>query len=139
MTIQEKKEYLKQYLAIVHNIQTIELQIEEVRNMMTSIGGIDYSKDRVQTSPKDSMLENYAKLDSLERKLIHKINERQARLKDIIECIDRLVNKEEQDVLTYRYIKGFEWEDIAQCMYRSKRSVLYIHGDALKNFAIETK
>jgi DNA-directed RNA polymerase specialized sigma subunit len=45
-------------------------------------------------------------------------------------------DENEKDVLTYRYLRGMKWEDIAVKMGYSWRRIHYIHSKALENFRI---
>ena len=51
-------------------------------------------------------------------------------------AIDNMNNRDEQLVLRYRYLEGFSWEEIAQMLYVSVRTVHRIHGSALQNFLV---
>lgn len=55
---------------------------------------------------------------------------------EIFKCIEEMENENERAVLTYRYLSGMEWEQIAVKMNYSYRQTLKIHGKALSNFKI---
>ena len=50
--------------------------------------------------------------------------------------IRRMKNEDEQEVLRLKYIKGMNLETVAERMDFSYRTILDIHGKALKNFEI---
>jgi hypothetical protein len=45
-------------------------------------------------------------------------------------------DENEKDVLTYRYLRGMKWEEIAIKMEYTYRNIIKIHGRALSNFTI---
>ena len=55
---------------------------------------------------------------------------------EIHEKIELLENPTEKAVLTERYINVKSWEEIAEIISYSERNTKYIHGRALKNFAL---
>ena len=50
--------------------------------------------------------------------------------------IRRMKNEDEQEVLRLKYIKGMNLETVAEKMDYGYRTILDIHGKALKNFEI---
>ncbi|MCH4007744.1 MAG: DUF1492 domain-containing protein [Eubacterium sp.] len=55
---------------------------------------------------------------------------------EISSRISMLPNHDEQLVLRFRYIDGCTWEDIADILNVSIRTVHRIHGSALQNFSV---
>ena len=136
MTTQEKKAYLRQYRAIKNEVDYLKCEIEEIKDLRRSLSGIDYGKDRVQSTPSDNLINSICTQEKLEERLSKKINEGIARLDDISKCVDVMANPSERAILRYKYFTQMTWEDIASKMYISRTKVISIHGTALKNFAV---
>ena len=50
---------------------------------------------------------------------------------EIISTINLLDDWQYRDILTYRYIHGQTWEQVADTVHMSRRHVTRLHGDAL--------
>jgi len=48
--------------------------------------------------------------------------------------VENLEDETEKAVLTYRYLRGYTWEQICVKMEYSWKQIHRIHGKALKNF-----
>lgn len=68
MSVKAKKAkaYLNQYHKLRRAVESLERRIEEMRAKAEGVGAIRYDKDRVQTSPKNTMEENSIKLADME-------------------------------------------------------------------------
>ena len=89
-------------------------------------------QDKVKTSPEDRttiLLAALADLDTVidaERKRFENLT---AWTRDLFEDAD--LGREELEVMVHRYINCLTWEEIAEIMYWSKRTVQRLHGEAL--------
>lgn len=89
-------------------------------------------QDKVKTSPEDRttiLLAALADLDTVidaERKRFENLA---AWTRDLFEDAD--LGREELEVMVHRYINCLTWEEIAEIMYWSKRTVQRLHGEAL--------
>ena len=98
---------------------------------------IDYWRDLSSNVSSSSFEEHYNSNRSTEApfaKCIEKIDEIQHDVAD--KAIDNMNSRDEQLVLRYRYLEGFSWEEIAQMLCVSVRTVHRIHGSALQNFLV---
>lgn len=131
---EKKKEYLKSYEKAVRQVQRSELIIMEIRlNKLCPSVVVD---DMPHAASQNDLSGYAALLDQEERKYM-KFRYRRVKLcKEIKDKIERLVNEDEKDILTYRYIKLMKWEDICVRMNFSWRRVHYIHSNALEHFII---
>lgn len=77
-----------------------------------------------------------AQIDSMIRKLKNERGERIMMFQDITRRIKTLENKNEDDVLFYRYIKGMTFWEIAEKMMFSERQIHRIHSKALEHLRI---
>lgn len=57
--------------------------------------------------------------------------------KDIAYRINKLENENERDVMFYRYIKGYDFWEIAKLMDYSENWILKMHGKALEKIKID--
>lgn len=129
---EKKKEYLKSYEKAVRQVQRSELIIMEIRlNKLCPSVVVD---DMPHAASQNDLSGYAALLDQEERKYMKYRYRRVKLCKEIKDKIERLVNEDEKDILTYRYIKLMKWEDICVRMEYSWQHIHRIHGKALDNF-----
>lgn len=129
-----KKEYLRGYRKHRRRIKRIEAELEEIREMKISPS---MNNDGMPHGSSQSDLSDYAaKLDVLEDELQEEGIEQVKAYKDIQSRIEELEDKNERDVLFYRYTKGLNWWEIANEMGYTERWVYKIHGKALAHLKI---
>lgn len=131
MTENEKKKlFLKSYLKNKQAVKRIEEQLEELRmnKMYPSVinDGMPHGTDKRDLS------DYAARVDELERELIKKRYERIVSFQNVQAAIEDLEDETEKDLLTYRYLKGIKWEEIAVEMGYSWQHIHKIHATALK-------
>ena len=98
------------------------------------------SSDGMPHASNNSDLSSYAAvLDKKERELLREKNLRVKRYKEVTNQIEQLTSDKEKDVLHYRYIKGLDWQGIAEKMGYSERQIHRYHGKALVHFVIPVK
>ena len=135
------KEYLKQAFRVHDLIRANEKELHELEMLSVSLPGTDYSKDRVKTgsSSDANYTEIIAKIDILERLIKAEIDELLALKIEIRNVICSIKNDEERLILKYRYISFYTWENIADELNLSLRTVHRIHSDALRNVKVPRK
>lgn len=132
------KQYLRQAYRLNELIQCNQKELNDLHELSTSLPGIDYSKDRVQTS---------ASNDAGYTKIIHAIadlenaikedTEKMLRLKlEIRNVINAVQDNEEKLLLKHRYLNFMSWEDICDEMNVSMRTAHRIHSTALQNVIV---
>lgn len=134
---ERKKEYLKGYIFSMRKAQRLKEQIEELRSqqMFPSV-----NLDGMPQGNAHSDLSGYvARLDAL----ISQLEQEQAmavrQYKEIHDRIHQMQDGAEKEVLIRRYLMGRTWEQIAVEMDYNYRSVLKIHGRALRSFEISER
>ena len=138
-TVSEIKEYFRQIRKEQNEIKSLQATINSKECDMLP-QGIRYDKDRVQTSPRDTMPERCGEIasyrmelnESMERLLDHKA-EAERMLRD-------LKDPDEREVMRYYYMRPEDgylmtWDQVAIRMNYYKRHVLRIHGNALAHLA----
>lgn len=127
-----KKEYLLGFQKISRQLARMENELAEIRlNKYCS----SCTSDGMPHASGCSDLSSYmAKVDELEKKILKKKYHRLQKQQEIRNRIERMEDENEKDVLTYRYLGGMKWEDIAVKMGYTWQHIHRIHSSALKNF-----
>lgn len=134
------KQYLKQAYRLNELIQSNKQELDDLRELASSVPGIDYAKDKVQTSPSgDAGFTNIvAKIIELEN-AINADTERMLSLKlEIRETINAVQDNDEKLLLKYRYLNFMSWDDVCSYMQVSMRTAHRIHAAALQNIKVDT-
>ena len=131
------KEYLKQIKVLDHKIKHKENQLAELRARIMQAGGVNYGRERVQSSPKgDKMAEDVIRMIELEEQISA---ERAAYFKKKQEIVNRIHRMDEAayiDVLIKRYVELKGFEVIAEEMHYSISYTYELHRKALHAFAL---
>lgn len=127
------KEYLNQIRLLDIRIgQRIE-ELEEMRQKISILTGIDYSKEKIQVTPTagNKQIEELVDMENVVLDMIH----RQTKLKHkVIGEIQGLSNPIYVDLLFRRYVDCHSFERIACDMGYAYNYVCTLHGEALKEF-----
>ena len=127
------KEYLNQIQDLEWSIYLNQEAILRIRARL-DIKGISYDKDRVQSSPEDSMPDIVAGLIKLEEKNEAKRDELIYMLDVISGQIDGMDDVVDKKILYMRYVKGLSLLAIAKEMSYSYDHIRHRHGVALQKF-----
>lgn len=134
---EKKKEYLKQFQESIRAVRRIEEQIQELEADEMCPQALCLNGMPVASSYNNKDLSVYvAKKDKLLSDMIRARHERIALYQDIFNCIEKLPEEDEREVLTLRYIKGMKWEAVACHRHVEWAQVHRIHARALKNFEL---
>lgn len=129
------KEYLQQITNHERLAQMYMRQIAALRAQMYGVKGISYEKDKVQTSPDDNMINLIAKADELTRKWMETAEQLIREKEEIVMQIGMVEHPSYRWVLTYRYVDGMRWTQVAAAMGLTDMRHLYrMHGRALRAF-----
>lgn len=128
---EKKKLFLKSYLRDKLAVIRIEEQLAELRASKISPSLIS---DGMPHGTSLSDLSDYAaKVDELERELIQKRYDRICSFQKVQSAIEAVEDEAEKDLLTYRYLRGMKWEEIAVKMGYSWKHMHRIHARAIDN------
>jgi len=134
MNHEEKKRYLKRYLAAKRKVRLLLDEIAELRDSQTSPMGLG---DGMPRGNMKSDLSGYmVKLDKLLRELEAEQEVQMITYQEIRNALKNMEDNTEQEILIRRYTLGQSWEKIAVEMGYSYRHTTKKHGQALKNFEI---
>lgn len=131
------KTYLSQVRLLEIKIRQKKEEYERLRELTMSAGGLDYSKDKVQTGfvSNESLSTSVIRYTELEREIRLDINAfielRHARINEI----HQLEDARDVEILYKRYIEYKSLELIAVEMSFSYEHVRHLHGRALQHFA----
>ena len=128
----EKKRWLWRYQDCVEREKEINLRIEKIRNELGGLKGISYDGMPGSGSLRD-LSDGMVRLLEEEEKLLQEREKTTRAWREIQEVITspELTSKE-TEVCFKRYILRMWWDDIAEEMGVSQRTVHRIHGKALQ-------
>lgn len=130
------KEYLQQLKGINVAIDQKTQELNRLRAMAESIGGTDYSKERVQTSPSNEApyVKAVNQLVDVEKEVEREMAILFDKKHKIINQIQGLQNPIYVQVLYKRYEEGKELKEISDELNYTYQYILNMHMYALKDF-----
>lgn len=128
------REYLEQLQEIDININQELERLEEMKSGAGGMGAIDYSKDRVQTSPVNAIEKRVCSYIDFEERLNRHIDQFVDAKERIIAEIRGLHNADYIQVLFRVYVQYKTLKTTAQEMKRSYNFVSGVHKKALEAF-----
>lgn len=135
---EQKKRFLRSYQRHVRRVQQITDEIAAFRDRQMRVSA--KSGDGMPRSGGHSDLSGYvAKLDGMTRNLADEREQCMRAYQEVVRQIQRLGSRREMDVLFYRYIDGYDWNQVAERMDLSARTVLRVHGRALVHIQLPQK
>lgn len=130
---EQVKKWLWRYGNAKRDIKRYTEELDELIELQEGAPGIAYS-DMPKGSGGQSDLSNYIiRRQELQQKIWNARYRRIVVFEEIHDAIEQLPTADERDVIFCRYIKGVDWDDIADMIGKDKRQVYRYHGDALKN------
>ena len=129
MTTQEYLRQVEKLDAIIKNKQE---RVEYLR--ATLLGkGIDYSSERVKTSPQDRFSATISEYLDEEKKISRLLVQLLEKRNEIVSEIEHL-NTKYYNVLYMRYVKMMQFKEIMDEMHISEQTVFKYHRKALQEF-----
>lgn len=131
---------MKQAYRLDELIRSNIAELDNLKELSSSVGSIDYSKDRVQTSPKGDapFVNQIMRIIELERAINEDLEKLYALKLEIRTTINKVENADEKLLLRCRYLNFMSWDDICEEMNVSIRTVHRIHHNALENVILPT-
>ena len=114
---------LKEIVNLDDRIGSKLRQLEELRETITSIKGIDYRKDKIQTSPSNALENSVIRLIELEEEIAEDINTLVSKRQSARERINE-IGGVYGAILEMRYLENKGFQEIA---YRLSYSLVHIH------------
>lgn len=128
------KQYLMQIYKLNRHIDSFIAELDRLKTVAEGVSGMSYDSIKVQTSrvsSGNSQTDAVYKIIELESRINAKIDQYVDLRDEAATLIECLPNKNESELLRYRYLYSMKWEDIADKMYVDPRTVYKIHGRAL--------
>lgn len=132
------KEYLQQLKRLDTMINQKIKELGDLRLMSQSVGGIDYSKERVQSSPSGDapFVKPVLRMIELEQEINAEIDRFVDEKHEIINQIQALQNQKHIDILYKHYVEFKRLEIVAVEMNFTYQYIVELHGTALKEFQL---
>lgn len=132
------KEYLQQLQRLDTMINQKIKELGDLRLMLQSAGGIDYSKERVQSSPSGDapFVKPVLRMIELEQEINAEIDRFVDEKHEIINQIQALQNPKHIDILYKHYVEFKRLEIVAVEMNFTYQYIVELHGTALKEFQL---
>lgn len=134
MTSRDVKEYMREIRIKRQYLQRLKDRRANL-HLEVSFGGIDYSADRIQNSPKNKLEEAAVRLSDRLEKIDTEIAKVSVEIDDRIGSIERLSNDTHRNVLFKRYVECKSFEQISVEMGYVYNYTCNIHGDALNELS----
>lgn len=118
-----EKQYIKRYFHVS----------QEIDSIMTKL--LSWKQDERRFAEVDPCGEELIQTREYMRQSVERLEKRAAELIKAEECVMSMISAletpQERQVLTYRYIDGMRWEDIADRMYYAEDTLYNWHKRAL--------
>ena len=131
------KEYLQQLRRLDTVIDQKIKELDDLKVKSTCIGGFDYSKERVQTSPSGDApyVRTVSRMIDLNEEINRDIDDFVDRKHKIINEIQSLENTKHIQILFKKYVEYKTFEQISVEMNYTYQYIDLLHGYALKEFS----
>lgn len=129
---------VKQYLAGIKTMRQYLQRLRERRkeiHLDVSFGAIDYSADRIQTTPKNKIEEAAVRLSDRLEWIDGEIARYSIEIDDRIAAIEKLPSNSSRNVLYKRYAEDKSFEQISVEMGYVYNYTCNLHGEALKELS----
>ena len=124
------KDYLAEYRALeYHARKCAELADDAMHSQLHSPS----FGPRVKSSGTYSLDNIAQKIEAAEGRFNRALKKLLSRLDELTDMICQLEDCNEKTVLVYRYIYGMPWKQIVRKMPECERTIMHIHGRALKH------
>ena len=130
------KEYLRSIKYLDSAINAKQAELDKLKRDMCSIKGVTYDGDKVQGGITDSMkiVDKIIELNNLINAEIDRLVDLKA---EAHQKIEKVCNEKFISLLTDIYINGYTFEQIAERMNITDKTVCRWHGQALQLFRKE--
>ena len=133
------KEYLRRIRDAESDLRSAEMDYQRARDDVMNLKAIEYDKDKVSNSHIGDLSDAIAALEKYAERVNAKWDELIAMREEAKERIGEIADGRYREVLHRRYLQGESWEYIAVGMGYAFRTVLWLHGKALKQFEVPEK
>lgn len=137
--IRDSKEYIgaEGFMRAIRSkeiyIKSKRVELEALTYRAGGVTGIDYSKDKIQTSPTNFFEMTMADIHDIEMELKKEIEKLEQMKGKAYSFIRQLDSSEQRALLEWYYINGLNMMESGDKMHISERKAYYIRDDALYN------
>lgn len=126
------KRYLGRVRAIVHTVAMIRSEIDALAETVDGLGAVRYDRDRVKAAADDEgLLRRIERLDSLKAEFQDELDQNLQWQSDAHAALAH-VRQPWRAVLTYRYLEGMAWADVAEAVgYSEVHCKTSLHDNGL--------
>lgn len=131
------KEFLMQAYRLNELIDSDAEELEHLRELANKISSPSI-EERVQSTrnPDPPFVKYLNDIIEMEQKIHNELCELVVLKKRISESLEKVEDREERLLLTFRYLNNYKWEEICSRLSVSMRTVHRIHASALRNFVV---
>lgn len=137
MDTERKKAFLRRYLRAKRGAKALELALEELRTAAA------YPGQRMDGMPRSGqqidMAERVDAIQKAEEELREKLAEAKEAFVQVEDAVMRMPEGVQRNILIYKYLCGFPWEQVAEKLGYSTQHIFRLHGYALAEFRIPEK
>ena len=133
------KEYLRRVRDAESDLRSAEMDYQRARDDVMNLKAIEYDKDKVNNSHIGDLSDAIAALEKYAARVSEQWDRLIAMREEAKERIGEIADGRYREVLHRRYLQGESWENIAVGMGYAFRTVLWLHGKALKQFEVPEK
>lgn len=131
------KEYLSQGYRLEKMIRLQMREIEELRELCTSISSPGFTERYSASKSTDAPFEKVLlRAEEMERKLAGSLDKYLAFKQEIMEVFDKIEDRDQRIVLHYRYLCNWTWNRIGDELNWDERTIRRIHNKALEHVEI---
>lgn len=131
------KEFLRQGYRLEHRIRMHKKEIEELRELSTSIAspGLEerYNASRSREAPFEKVLMKITELEKAQADMLEKLL---CFKQELMSVINSVSDKDERIVLHYRYVCNKTWVEIGEAMGWDERTIRRWHDKAVGHIAL---
>lgn len=128
------KIYLKKYASMKLRYDDLQEELLLIRQKATRATSRMTAERVSGTTMKDGMANAAIKAVEAEKKLVRTVQALWLCLSHRVDVIEQMENEWERVILTERYIKGREWEEILPRIPYERSAMYKLHGKALNHF-----
>lgn len=133
------KEYLRRIRDTESDLRSAEQDYQRARDDVMNLKAIQYDKDKVSNSHIGDLSDAIVALEKYAARVSGQWDRLIVMREEAKAQIEQIADGRYRDVLMRRYLWGESWEYIAVGMGYAFRTVLWLHGKALKQFEVPEK
>ena len=127
--------YLERIRRLGEGCAGMQALVDDARDRASGVRGIDYSRDRVQTSPTDDAMVNAVdEIRSRIRDYVAVLAEYEAERKRANDALTGMEDYTEAKALRLRYLLGRDWEQVCVEMHYSYDGMMKLRRRALASY-----